>query len=135
MVGWSSIHASTFNLPQQCWQISTSMMNTRFKRWAQLIARRLSAVVLPDCPDLMPRLAGVTSDRNLLLARSGVPAKTAWNRVRFTLGFGISAASFARESTVRTQHGSYHLDKVFLISNLYSRLVSQTSASQISPGG
>jgi len=72
----------------------------------QFIALRLSAGDFFSGPDGLPLLPGVSSDRNRLLARSGVPAKTPWNRVRacpgldpgFTPGFGTSAASLARKS-------------------------------------
>ena len=69
------------------------MLNTRFNLMAQLITLRLSAGVLSGCLDRLPRLTGVTPNRKLLLDRPGAPAKTPWNRVRFTLGFDVSGTS------------------------------------------
>ena len=71
--------------------------NTRLRRCAQVIAARRSAGVGSSvsaglaCRPPLPRLAGVTRARYLLLG-----AKTPW--VRLTRGFGTRAASRAMKS-------------------------------------
>jgi len=68
--------------------------------FAQVIAARRSAGVAASgsrfvgCWPPLPRLAGVTRPRCLLLG-----AKAPWNRVRFTRGFGTSAARRAMKSS------------------------------------
>ena len=74
-----------------------SISNTRFKRFAHVIEACFSAGVwsfrvLPVFP--LPRFAGVTSDRYLLLG-----AKTPWKRVRFTRGLGTSDTSLDIKSS------------------------------------
>ncbi len=99
MTAGSSMHAMIRIAPPQAAQVSMSMPNTRFRRCAQVIAARRSAdvgssgsAVLERSPPL-PRLAGVTRARYLLFG-----ANTPWKRVRFTRGFGTSAASRAMKS-------------------------------------
>ena len=85
--------------PPQLLQVSMSMLKTRFRRCAQVIAARRSTGVGPSVasavlavPALLPlpRLEGVTRARCALLG-----AKTPWKRVRLTRGFGTSATSLA----------------------------------------
>ena len=94
----SSMQAITFTAPPHSLHVSISMLKTRFSRCAQVMAARRSACVwccasTRACCHL-PRLAGVTRARCLLLG-----ANTPWKRVRFTLGFGTSAASLAMKSS------------------------------------
>ena len=69
----SLIEAIILTIPPQASQISMSMLNTRFKRCAQVMAARRSAGVVSsgtsDAPALLPlpRLAGVTCARCALL--------------------------------------------------------------------
>ncbi len=82
--------------PPHLAQVSISILNTRFNRFAQAIEARFSAAVrLASATVLnflrLPRLAGVTITRYLLLA-----ANTPWKRVRLTLGFGTSETNLAR---------------------------------------
>jgi hypothetical protein len=86
--------------PPQAGQVSMSIPNTRFSRCAQLIAARRSAGVRASgsavvaCRPPLPRLAGVTCARCLLLGE-----KTPWKRVRLTRGLGTRAASRAMKSS------------------------------------
>ncbi len=83
----------TLTEPPHCAQVSTSMLNTLFKRWAQVMALRFSSGVLFSSCRLFPRRAVVTRVLCLLFG-----ANTPWNRVRLTRGFGTSEASFAMKS-------------------------------------
>jgi hypothetical protein len=100
MTSASSMHAMIRTAPPQAAQVSMSIPNTRFKRCAQVIAARRSASVgssgsaVLACWPPRPRLAGVTRARYLLLG-----AKTPWNRVRLTRGFGTRAASREMKSS------------------------------------
>jgi hypothetical protein len=76
-----------------------SISNTRFKRFAHVIEARFSAGVWSvssgDWVFLhLPRLAGVTRARYLLLG-----AKTPWKRVRWTLGLGTRETSLEIKSS------------------------------------
>jgi len=69
MASESSMQAMTLTAPPQAGQVSISILNTRFKRCAQVIEARRSAAVgsstvaaATDWPPL-PRLAGVTRAR------------------------------------------------------------------------
>jgi len=76
------------------------MSNTRFRRCARVIdARRSASVGSSPCPVAarwppLPHLAGITRARYLLLG-----AKTPWNPVRLTRGFGARAARRATKSS------------------------------------
>ena len=100
----SSMQAITLTLPPHSVQVSISMLKTRLRRCAQVMAVRLSAGVrscgLPNVFDWspLPRFAGVTNARCWLLG-----ANTPWKRVRFTLGLGTSAASRAMKSRGSTK--------------------------------
>ncbi len=88
---WSSIQATTSASPPHSEQIETSMLNTRFRRCVQVMALcSYSGVLSSFLRWVRPlaRLAGVTSTRYLLLG-----AKTPWDLVKFTLGFGTRADS------------------------------------------
>jgi len=67
----SSMQAIILTGPPHSRQISTSMLNTRFKRWAQVIEARRSVGVCSSAPKsegglfLFPRLPGVTCARCL----------------------------------------------------------------------
>ena len=79
--------------PPHSLQISTSILNTRFNLCAQVIEARFSAEVwsLSSAEWVflrLPRLAGVTFERYLLLG-----ANTPWKRVRLTLGLGTRETS------------------------------------------
>lgn len=67
MTSWSSMHAMTLTEPPQRPQTSMSILNTRFRRWAQVMAAWRSAGVRTSALELdlmpFPRLAGVTSPR------------------------------------------------------------------------
>ena len=67
MTSWSSIHAMTLADPPQRPQTSMSILNTRFRRWAQVMAVWRSAGVRTSALEVnltpFPRLAGVTSPR------------------------------------------------------------------------
>jgi len=82
-----------------------SLLNTRLRRCAQVIAARRSAGVgSSESPCArrsppLPRLAGVTRARCLLLG-----ANTPWKRVRLTLGLGTKAASRAMKSSGSVRH-------------------------------
>ena len=85
--------------PSHLLQISISMLKTRFNRFAQVIEALFSAGVWSvssgDWVILhLPRLAGVTNTRYLLLG-----ANTPWKRVRFTRGLGTNATSLATKSS------------------------------------
>jgi hypothetical protein len=87
------MQAMILTWPPQVLQVSTSILNTRFRRCAQVIAARRSAGVGPSVASdtlaclPLPRLPGVTRARWVLLG-----ANTPWKRVRLTLGFGTKAA-------------------------------------------
>ena len=96
----SSMQAMILTAPPQARQVSMSMLNTRFRRCAQVIDARRSLGVF-SCPSAhalgllpLPRFAGVTRARCLLLG-----ANTPWKRVRLTLGLGTRAASRAMKSS------------------------------------
>ncbi len=82
--------------PPQARHVSTSILDTRLRRWAQVMAARRSAGVRScACSGALgllplPRFAGVTCSRYLLLG-----ANTPCKRVRLTLGLGTRAASAA----------------------------------------
>ena len=85
--------------PWQRSQRVMSILNTRFRRWAQVIdawrsAGDRSSMSAPTCLPPLPLPAGVISARCLLLG-----ANTPWQRVRLTLGFGTRAASLAIKSS------------------------------------
>ena len=67
MTSWSSIQAMTLADPPQRLQTSMSILNTRFRRWAQVMAAWRSAGVWTSALAIdltpFPRLAGVTSPR------------------------------------------------------------------------
>jgi len=80
-------------------EVSTSMLNTRLSRCAQVMATWRCTGVCSSWPSAvfwqpLPRFAGVTRARCLLFG-----ANTPWNRVRLTLGLGTRAASLAMKST------------------------------------
>ena len=88
----SSMQAMILTVPPQAGQVWMSMLNTRFRRCAQVMAawRCAGASSTPSSVDSgllpLPRFAGVTTARYLLFG-----ANTPWNRVRLTLGFGTRA--------------------------------------------
>ena len=93
------MQAITLAVPPQSRQVSTSMLNTRLSRCAQIIDMLRCAGVFSSCSSAtfcrpLPRLAGVTQARCLLFG-----ANTPWKRVRFTLGLGTRAVSLAMKST------------------------------------
>ena len=96
----SSIQAITFTFLPQISHTSISMLNTRFRRCAQVIPCFFANVVF-SCisgsicllPPL-PRCAGVTSTRCLLFG-----ARTQWYLVRLMRGLGINAARRAIKSS------------------------------------
>ena len=96
----SSMLAMILTWPPQLLQISMSMLNTRFRRCAQVMAARRSAGVVTSGASSvrallpLPRLAGVTCARCALLG-----AKTPWKRVRLTRGLGTKATSRAMKSS------------------------------------
>ena len=103
MTAWSSMQAITLASPPHSEQVETSILNTRFRRCAFMpsgaghgfVALFRGFVFVPLWrPRPLPRLAGVTSARCLLLG-----ANTPWNLVKFTLGLGTSAASLAMKSS------------------------------------
>ncbi len=104
MTTGSSMQAITRSAPPQARQVSTSMLKTRRRRWAQVIeARRLAtgrsfagSITRGMLP--LPRFAGVTWARWRLLG-----ANTPWYRVRLTRGLGTSAESLAMKSTGSTE--------------------------------
>ncbi len=95
MISGASIHATIRTDPPQAEQISMSILNTRLRRCAQVIEARRSAAVgssasaAATAKPPLPRLPGVTRARYWLFG-----ANTPWKRVRFTRGFGTSAAVF-----------------------------------------
>ena len=94
----SSIQAITLTALAQRAQTSTSVLKTRLRRCAHVIdawhsASALTSVFAPVFSAL-PRLAGVTSPRQRWFG-----ARTPWNRLRLTLGFGTRAANRAMKST------------------------------------
>ena len=92
--------------PPQAGQVSISILNTLFRRCAQVIDARRSAAVGSSASAAatawppLPRLAGVTRARYWLFG-----ANTPWKRVRFTLGFGTSAARQSRDMAVAVGAG------------------------------
>ena len=81
-----------------------SISNTCFKRFAHVIEARFSAGVWSvssgDWVFLhLPRLAGVTRARYLLLG-----AKTPWKRVRWTLGLGTRETSLEMAAYMDLPH-------------------------------
>ena len=85
----SSMQAIILTWPPQLLQISMSMLKTRFKRCAQVMAARRSAGVLALGASAvrallpLPRLAGVTCARCALFG-----ANTPWKQVRLLLANG-----------------------------------------------
>ena len=118
-------------LPPHSAQVSISIPNTRFNRFAQVIAARHSAGVWSSSSDrvflTLPRFAGVTSARCLLLG-----ANTPWKRVRLTLGcfpfghgkeiyfwsFVVAMLIFALGGTVSIYKGWQHLFHPTTINNI-----------------
>ena len=100
MTSGSSMQAMILRWPLQVLHVSMSILNTRLRRCAQVIAARRSAGVGPCAASEglvwlpLPRLAGVTRARCALLG-----ANTPWNRVRLTLGLGTRATSRAMKSS------------------------------------
>jgi len=98
MTAGSSILAIMRTSPPHLSQVSTSILKTRFNRFAHVIEARFSAGVWSassaDWVFLrLPRLAGVTLARYLLFG-----ANTPWKRVRLTLGLGTSETNLAIKS-------------------------------------
>jgi len=87
MTSGSSMHAMIRIAPPQAGQVSMSIPKTRLRRCAQVIAARRSAGVRSSgsavvaCRPPLPRLAGVTRARCLLLG-----ANTPWKRVYAHIG-------------------------------------------------
>ena len=95
MTTGSSILAMILTSLPHSLRVSISILKTRFNRCTHVIEARFSARVWSaELVFLrLPRLAGVTFERYLLLG-----ANTPWKRVRLTLGFGISETSRAIKS-------------------------------------
>ena len=100
------MHAIIFTAAPQWQQTVISMLKTRLSLSAQVIfswpfgSGSSSALSSLPCfwsfslAELLPRLAGVTCARSILLG-----ANTPWYRVKFERGFGTKAASFAMKSS------------------------------------
>lgn len=95
------MQAITFTGPPQALQVSISMRNTRFRRCAQVMQACRSASVGGSSGPLalltLPRLAGVTNTRCLLLG-----GKHPRKRVRLMRGRGTSPARRAMKSSGST---------------------------------
>ena len=98
IIAGSSILAMILTSPPHSLQVSTSILNTRFKRWAHVMAALCSAGVRSSSgvPGLLtlPRFAGVIWTRYLLFG-----ANTPWKRGRFTLGLGTKTTSLEMKSS------------------------------------
>ncbi len=99
MTSGSSMQAMLLTWRTQVLLVSMSILNTRFRRWAEVMTARRSAGVGPSVASGVivllpsPRLTGVNRARCSLLG-----ASTPWNRVKLTLGLGTNAASRADEA-------------------------------------